>query len=288
MKKILALVMALCLFALPCLSMAEGEIDAIKSRGYLKVGVKADVPGFGLLDPATNEYSGLEIDLARLVAAKIFDEDVADVAKYIQFTPVTAKTRGPELDNGNLDMDASTFTIKPERLELYEFSKPYYVDSIGLMVLKDSGITSFDGLLGDDTVIGVAQGSTTRDALTNAAAEKGVTFGLDKFDEMADYPTLKEALVAHQVDCFSVDKSILGGYLDDAVEILPDSFTEGAQPYGIAIKKGNTELLALVDELIAELRAAGTIDELAAQYPALAKIDWDVIDAHTAQLWPAA
>lgn len=286
MKKLFALLLALSLLVVPCLSLAEGELDAIRERGYLKVGVKSDVPGFGLLDPATNTYSGLEIDLARYVAAEIFGVDVADVGDYIQFFPVTAKTRGPELDNGNLDMDASTFTIKPERLELYEFSKPYYVDSVGLMVLKDSGIASFDDLLGDETIIGVAQGSTTRDALTAAAAEKGVEFGLDKFDEMVDYPTIKEALLAHQIDCFSVDKSILGGYLDDSVVILPDSFTEGAQPYGIAIKKGNTELLALVDEVVARLRADGTIDEIVASYPELAPVDWDVVDAHTAELWP--
>ena len=44
------------------------DVQAIVDRGVLRVGVKSDVIGFGYLDPLTNEYSGLEIDLAQKLA----------------------------------------------------------------------------------------------------------------------------------------------------------------------------------------------------------------------------
>ena len=234
MKRLFALITALVLLAMPVFSMAEGEVQAIIDRGTLNVGVKEDVPGFGLKDPATGEYTGLDIELAYTIAKALWpDKDDAAIRDAVKFQPVTAKTRGPLVDNGEVDMVVATYTIKADRLLNYEFSKPYYVDGIGLMVKKDAGINSFADL--DGMLIGVAQGSTTQDALTLAAQEIGIT--LD-FDPMQDYPLLKQALMGDQIDCFSVDKAILGGYLDDAVVILPDTFD--AQPYGVAIKKGNT------------------------------------------------
>jgi beta-glucosidase/6-phospho-beta-glucosidase/beta-galactosidase/ABC-type amino acid transport substrate-binding protein len=46
----------------------------IQDRGYIVVAVKQDVPGFGFSDPATGEWSGLEIDLARAIARQIFGD----------------------------------------------------------------------------------------------------------------------------------------------------------------------------------------------------------------------
>ena len=279
MKRLFALITALVLLAMPVFSMAEGEVQAIIDRGTLNVGVKEAVPGFGLKDPATGEYTGLDIEVAYTIAKALWpDKDDAAIRDAVKFQPVTAKTRGPLVDNGEVDMVVATYTIKAARLLNYEFSKPYYVDGIGLMVKKDAGINSFADL--DGMLIGVAQGSTTQDALTLAAQEIGIT--LD-FDPMQDYPLLKQALMGDQIDCFSVDKAILGGYLDDAVVILPDTFD--AQPYGVAIKKGNTELLDFVDQVIADARADGTIDEIVTRYPELSTVDWANLDAMADAIW---
>lgn len=65
---------------------------------------------------------------------------------------------------------------------------------------------------------------------------KLLKIGIDvKFSEFPDYPSIKAALDAKRVDAFSVDKSILLGYVDDKSEILPDSFEP--QSYGIVTKK---------------------------------------------------
>jgi beta-glucosidase/6-phospho-beta-glucosidase/beta-galactosidase/ABC-type amino acid transport substrate-binding protein len=49
----------------------------IQERGYLIAGVRDDLPGLGYRDLDTGEYSGLEIDLARAVAERIFGDTEA-------------------------------------------------------------------------------------------------------------------------------------------------------------------------------------------------------------------
>jgi len=225
-------------------------VQAIKDAGELRVGVKADVPNFGLQDAATSEFEGMEIDLARAIAKRIglTDDDV-------KFEAVTAKTRGPLLDNGQLDLVIATFTIKPERLEQWNFSEPYYQDEVGLLVKNSSGITNLAGL--DGKTVGVAQGATSRDAVQAEADKAGITV---KFLEFATYPEINAALESGRVDAFSVDKSILSGYVTEDSTILPDGFSP--QDYGIASKKGTDDLTAFINEMLTEMESNGEMQAL--------------------------
>lgn len=250
------------------------EIKAIQERGKLLVGVKADVPGFGYQELG-GAFEGMEIDLAKAIAKEILGD-----AEAVEFTAVTAQTRGPLLDTGELDLVIATFTVKADRLLQYSFSKPYFVDAIGLLVKKDSGVTGFADL--DGKTIGVAQSATTKDALEVAAADAGYSIA---YAEFPTYPDIKAALDSDRVACFSVDKAILMGYVDETVELLPDSFA--SQPYGVAMKLSNTGLLALVDDKIAEMRADGSMDALVAEWN-LPVVDWAEVDAYGASLWEEA
>lgn len=225
-------------------------VQAIKDAGKLRVGVKADVPNFGLQDAATGEFSGMEIDLAYAIA-----ERIGLTADDVEFEAVTAKTRGPLLDNGQLDLVIATFTIKPERLEQWNFTEPYYQDEVGLLVKKASGITNLAGL--DGKTIGVAQGATTRDAVQVEADAAGIKV---KFLEFATYPEINAALESGRVDAFSVDKSILSGYVTDDSVILPDGFSP--QDYGIASKLGTDELRDFINEKLAEMESNGEMAAL--------------------------
>jgi len=49
---------------------------AIEARGFIRVGVKDDQPGFGFKDPASGVWSGFDIEIAKLMAAAIFGGDV--------------------------------------------------------------------------------------------------------------------------------------------------------------------------------------------------------------------
>jgi beta-glucosidase/6-phospho-beta-glucosidase/beta-galactosidase/ABC-type amino acid transport substrate-binding protein len=75
--------------ALP-LAEKGSRLRKIQDRGYIKAAVKKDVPGFGYFDPTTNQFSGLEIDLAKKLAKTIFGDD-----SKIKFVPITTKKRLP-------------------------------------------------------------------------------------------------------------------------------------------------------------------------------------------------
>ncbi|HEM3561660.1 TPA: transporter substrate-binding domain-containing protein [Streptococcus suis] len=223
------------------------QVQAIIERGVLRVGVKQDVPNFGYKNPDTNKFEGMEIDIARKVA----DELGVD----IEFTPVTAQTRGPLLDNGQVDMVIATFTITDERKLLYNFTTPYYTDAVGFLVNKDSGINDIEDLDGKN--IGVAQGSNTR-TLISELADK---YGLDvSYTELGSYPELSVSLRAHRIDAFSVDQSILSGYVSSKSQLMDYSFS--ASNYGIATKLSNTELNDYLNSLIEEWTADGSLQSI--------------------------
>ncbi len=235
------------------------DVQKIIDAGVLKVGVKTDVPCFSLQNTATGEYEGLEDDLAYEIAGKIFGctPDEAKDKKLVAFQGVTAKTRGPLVENGELDMVIATFTITPDRKETYNFSTPYFTDAVGLLVLKDSGINSIEDL--DGKVIGVAQGSTSQKGFEAYVVEKGYNV-TPTFEEFDGYPALSAALAAKNIDVFSVDRAILAGYRDDTNKLLDDRYAE--QEYGVCTKKENTGLAELVDGVIVGLKDSGKLDEM--------------------------
>ena len=69
----------------------------------------------------------MEIDLGAMIAEALGYDDV-------EYTTVTAATRGQMLDNDELDCVIATFTIKPERKESWDFSTPYYTDTVTVLV----------------------------------------------------------------------------------------------------------------------------------------------------------
>ncbi len=246
---------------------ADGKVTAdvqkIIDRGVLKVGCKADIPKFSLQNTATGEYEGFEDDLAYEIAGSIFGctADEAKEKKLVEFQGVTAKTRGPLLENGEIDLVIATFTITPERKETYNFSTPYYTDAVGLLVNKASGINSIEDL--DGKIIGVAQSSTTKDGFKKYVDEKGLKVN-PQFQEFDGYPALAQALATKQIDCFSVDRAILAGYVNDGNQIMDDRFAE--QDYGVAAAKENAGLAALVDEKVTSMISDGSLMALQDQW----------------------
>lgn len=239
------------------------DVQKIIDRGVLKVGCKSDVPNFSLQNTATGEYEGFEDDLAYDIAGEIFGctPEEAKEKKLVEFQGVTAKTRGPLLENGEIDLVIATFTITDERKETYNFSTPYYTDAVGLLVNNDSGIESIEDL--DGKIIGVAQSSTTKDGFKAYVEEKGLTVN-PEFQEFDGYPALAQALATNQIDCFSVDRAILSGYVNDSNHILDDRFSE--QEYGVASAKENTGLADLVEEKVTSMISDGSMKELQDQW----------------------
>lgn len=243
------------------------DVQAIIDRGVLRVGVKNAVIGFGYQDPLTEEYSGMEIELAKKIAAYLGVD--------VEFTAVTAATRTELLDSGDIDCVLATFTITDERKESWDFSTPYFTDHVTVLVEDSTGITDLSGLV--DKTVGVSSGSTSARSLVKAMIDAGLISG-DNFDtetfdpatwtegvrfqQYDDYPTISTALSAGEIDAFCVDKSILAIYKTDGRSYITDEFAP--QEYGVATTKGSG-LSVLVDELVQGWLADGTVDALIAE-----------------------
>ena len=270
-KKLTALFLALCLSATLGAALAEGEdadVAAIKERGVLRVGVKNAVVGFGYQDTLTGEYSGLEIDIANAIAEKLGVD--------VEFTAVTAATRGELLDSGDIDCVLATFTITDERRESWDFSTPYYTDHVTVLVQTASEIKALGDLVGKK--VGVSSGSTSARSLVSALIDggyvDGAAFSKETFDpatwtegvsfqQYDDYPTISIALSAGEVDAFCVDKSILAIYHTDERSYIAEEFAP--QDYGIATKK-DSGFSAYCEACVTDWMTDGTIAGWAATY----------------------
>jgi len=231
------------------------EIQTILDHGVLRVGVKDDTPGFGFFNPEIEQYEGLEIDLAHLLA-----EEILGSREAVEFTPVTAGTRGNLLDSKQIDLVIATFTIREERTEFWNFSQYYFVDAVGLMVIEDSGLNRLSDFGG--RTIAVIEASTTREAIEQHIEDMSYDIAVN----FQEFPTNQDAVAAlesGQVDAFSVDKVILSGFLTEELVILPESFNP--QEYGIASRLNSPYLTRLVDAFITQIKLDGTLEQLKAQ-----------------------
>ena len=242
----------------------SADVQAIIDRGVLKVGVKNAVKGFSFQDTLTGEYTGLEDSLAEMIAEHLGVD--------VEFTTVTAATRGELLDSGDIDCVLATFTITDERKKSWDFSTPYYTDYVSVLVEDSSGIKSLADL--KDKVVGVSSGSTSARALVQEMIDEGIltgegfdadTFNADtwkdgiSFRQYDDYPAISTALSAGEVNGFCVDKSILAIYKTEGRSYIDAEFSP--QEYGVATKKGSG-FSAVCDELVTGWLSDGTIDGL--------------------------
>ena len=242
----------------------SADVQAIIDRGVLKVGVKNAVKGFSFQDTLTGEYTGLEDSLAEMIAEHLGVD--------VEFTTVTAATRGELLDSGDIDCVLATFTITEERRKSWDFSTPYYTDYVSVLVEDSSGIKALADL--KDKVVGVSSGSTSARALVQEMIDEGVitgegfnadTFNADtwkdgiSFRQYDDYPAISTALSANEIQGFCVDKSILAIYKTDGRSYVDAEFSP--QEYGIATKKGS-DFSTLCDELVQGWLADGTVESL--------------------------
>ena len=242
----------------------SADVQAIIDRGVLKVGVKNAVKGFSFQDTLTGEYTGLEDSLAEMIAEHLGVD--------VEFTTVTAATRGELLDSGDIDCVLATFTITEERRKSWDFSTPYYTDYVSVLVEDSSGIKALADL--KDKVVGVSSGSTSARALVQEMIDEGVitgegfnadTFNADtwkdgiSFRQYDYYPAISTALSAGEVNGFCVDKSILAIYKTEGRSYIDAEFSP--QEYGVATKKGSG-FSAVCDELVSGWLSDGTIDGL--------------------------
>lgn len=235
---------ALSTVALPGRVAAADGVDAIKKRGTLIVGVKADYKPFGFRDPS-GTIIGLEPDLA------------ADLAKRLgvklELVPVVSANRIEFLQQGKVDLLIATLSDKPERRRVVQAIDPnYYSDFVNVLLPKSSGITDWAQLKGKPLC-----------ATSGAWYNKDVarTYGA----EIVAFDGSEKPLFAlKQGNCigYVYDQSMLQGkLLDDdwkANYALPLKGILDA-PWMMAVAQGNTTLQAAVEDATKDWMKTGFI-----------------------------
>jgi len=229
-------VMALALSMTAC-----GKSDDKK----LTIGVKADQPGLGLQTGTT--YSGFDIEIAKIVA-----KGLGFAEKDIVWKTTVSTNREPYLQQGQVDLVVATYTINDDRKKVVDFAGPYYTAGQDLLVPANSTITGPDQLAGKKVCS--ATGSTPAKRIQTDYKQAS----LQQFDS---YSKCVTALAGGQVDAVTTDDIILAGYAAQdqyagKFKVVGKPFS--TEPYGIGLKKGDTERCNKVNDILKKAAGDGS------------------------------
>ncbi len=213
-------------------------LDAARARGHLVVGAKEDQPYLGQKNPATGEYSGFDIEIARMVGAYLgFGPD------RIEFRTIASANRETALQNGQVDYYVGTYTINENRKKLVGFAGPYFIAGQALMVRKnETKINGPQDLAGRKVCS--AAGSTPYQRI-QANYPKAELVGYDTYSACVDN------LISNQVDAVTTDNAILQGYVakvPDELKMVGEPFS--TEPYGIGVPKNDTVLRMAINDAL--------------------------------------
>ena len=126
-----------------CAGAYADQLDRVKQRGKLIVGIRNDYVPFGYLDPK-GELTGFEIDLAKFVAKDMFGSETA-----IEMVPVVASNRVELLNAGRVDVIFATLGYTADREKVIDFTEKYYLMA-GMVLLapKDATYKTWDDIKG--------------------------------------------------------------------------------------------------------------------------------------------
>lgn len=238
--KTLCLTFALCLIMVT-FAQAGKDLDAVRAKGYIQVGVNGGVFGFGMPDEK-GVWKGLDVDSARAVAAAIFGD-----ADKIKYTPLTAQQRFTALQSGEIDLLArnATRTLTRETQLGLNFVTVNYYDGQGFMVPKKLGVKSAKEL--DGATVCVLPGTTTEQNAadyfrTNKMAWKPVV--IESTTELA------KTFFAGRCDVLTSDASQLAGTRAISPNpkdyiILPEIISK--EPLALAVRHGDDQFRDIVD-----------------------------------------
>jgi glutamate transport system substrate-binding protein len=229
-------------------------LNAIRERGRVVVGVKFDVPLFGLRDDATGALTGFDVELARVVAAELFPDDPSASTSRVEFVEAISKRREELLTGGAVDLVLSTYTINEARKQLVDFAGPYYIAGQDILA-KTSDITSGRisgvGDLNGKKVCSVT-GSTSLNNVRAAAPKADTSITFDRYSDCY------EALKRGEVDAVTTDDVILLGLLQqDRSQFGLTGNPYRTEPYGIGVRKGDDAMRSFVNDVLERAQGDG-------------------------------
>ena len=207
----------------------------LAAAGKITIGTKFDQPLFGLKGP--DGPVGFDVEIGKLIAGKL-----GITPENITWVETVSATREPFITNGKVDLVIATYTINDKRKEVVSFAGPYYEAGQDLLVLagNPNKITGPADLTGKPVC--TVSGSTSE---KNIAAYTTNVIATDT------YSNCLGPLRSGEVVAVTTDNVILAGLADQnsgEFEVVGKPFTK--EPYGIGLKKDDTEFRTFVNDAL--------------------------------------
>ena len=200
------------------------------------------------------EIVGLTIDIVTAAAKKAGIE--------VKFVNTPWEGIFNSLQQGDRDMLASSITITDERKQTMDFTNSYF-DAFQLIAVKaDSKVAKFDDL--KKLKVGVQTGTTGDEVVTKLQGKNSTN--IKRFEST---PLALKELEAGGVDAVVADNGVVINYVANNAGAKFKTVSDKAfapEQYGFAVKKGNAELLGLLNKGLADIKADGSYDQIYAKY----------------------
>ena len=178
----------------------EDILADVLERGTLRCGVQDALPGFGFQE-ASGEFTGLDTDFCRALAAAIFG-----TRDQVEFIPLSTSERFPELALGNIDVliRNTTYTLTRDAETGFDFGPILFHDGQGVLVRRGDGLFDLEDLR--DASVCVQPDTTTRPNFEESMRVLDVAYAEVIVEDLNDGMT---KLTDGDCDAFTADRTAL-------------------------------------------------------------------------------
>jgi general L-amino acid transport system substrate-binding protein len=240
MSKTLLSLAAVAAVSLMATSVQAATLDDVKAKGHLQCGVTEGTTGFSAPD-ANNNWSGLEVEFCRAIAAAIFNN-----ADSVRYTPLTSQERFTALSAGEVDLlsRTTTWTMSRDTQLGIMFAGVIYYDGQGFIVRKADGIASAMDLSG--AALCIESGTTTELNAADYFQANGLEYNPVVF---VGQDEAWKAYEDGRCDVMTTDASALASnrtilQVPDDHIILPEIISK--EPLGPVVRQGDDVWFTLV------------------------------------------
>ena len=253
MKRI-ALLLSLILFAGTYGVQAETTLEKIDKNGTLVIGTRTGSPPFAYVNK-NNEWVGFSIDLVEKAILPALNKKLNKQIKLEKKESAPA-TRIPLLTSNAVDLIAETMTDTQSRRDSVDFSITFFATGAQFLVKKGSPIKGIQTIAGKR--VAAQQGSTNARIIRERAPSA-------KLLEFPDQPAAFQALTQGQVHAYTNDGIQLAGLKAKAPK--PDEWAVvgeffSYEPYGMALRKGDSDFRQIVNIGLMESIGSGKYFEI--------------------------
>jgi general L-amino acid transport system substrate-binding protein len=220
--------------------VAAQTLNQVKDRGNLVCGVSDGLLGFSIAD-AKGDWSGLDVDLCRAIAAAIFND-----SGKVKFVPLSTGDRFTALKSGQVDVLSrnSTWTMSRETDFGLLFAATTYYDGQGFLVRRSLNVEQALELGGKAVCV---QTSTTTELnladffRANRMQYQAVALAGEE-DAIKEYESGRCAAYTSDASALHAVRVILATPGDHV--ILPDIVSK--EPLGPAVRQGDDQWFNIV------------------------------------------